>query len=113
MKTFLKRARLLGISVLMAGCVSVEVPPPRTGGTAQTDPLIVARIGDAALLSWNSSINNEYTVVYADGRRVGADWRPLPGAVGLRGTGREMRIEDQMPADRDRHYRLMISPVRR
>ena len=113
MNALLKQAHLLGLSLLLVACVSVEVPPPRTGGTAQTDPLIVARIGDAALLTWNSSIDNEYTVVYADGRRVGAEWRPLPGAVGLRGTGREMRIEDQMPPDRDRHYRLMISPIRR
>lgn len=101
---------LLFLAGILSACTTTEEV---VGGSlsAQTDPLIVARIGNSALLSWQSSAENEYTVLYADGSRVGAEWRPLEGASRVRGTGGEIRIEDQMPPNRIRYYRLMITPL--
>lgn len=71
-------------------------------------PLMVVRSGDYALLSWESQLNTEYTILYADGERRFADWRPLEGAERIRGTGREIRLEDRLPPRQPRHYRLMV-----
>ena len=78
----------------------------------QRSPLIVARSGDWALLSWQSVVGEEYTVLYTDGSRHQAEWRPLEGVSGIRGTGQEMRFQDRMPQGVPRHYRLMITESR-
>lgn len=106
---------LSGLLVLFAAaCVTVEEPVAGgLAGAGASDSLIVARIGDAALLTWQSSVGNEYTILYSDGQRAATTWRPLPGASRIRGTGREMRIEDRMPVDTTRYYRLMIDSPRR
>ena len=87
------------------GCVTVENLDETE---PQHAPLMVVRSGDYALLSWDSELNREYAVLYTDGDRRFADWHPLKGAERIRGTGREIRIEDRLPVDRLRHYRLMV-----
>lgn len=103
-----------GLLLLLAACVTVE-ETSRAGGLGEqtSDSLIVARIGDAALLTWQTSVANEYTILYSDGRRSAVAWQPLPGATRIRGTGREMRIEDEPPPGVTRYYRLMIDSPRR
>lgn len=102
---------IVGLLLLTAACVTVE--ETGTGRAGASDSLIVARIGDAALLTWQSAVGNEYTVLYSDGRRSSVTWRPLPGASRLGGTGREMQVEDKMPQGETRYYRLMIDSPRR
>ncbi len=94
----------------LSGCTTTEHIAGRedmslAGGP---DPLIVARIDGMALLTWQSQRDKEYTVLYADGRRVGAEWRALEGASRIRGTGQEIRWEDRMPQGQTRYYRLMV-----
>lgn len=104
-----------GWLLLLAACVTVEETGPGRalpGGESGSDSLIVARIGDSALLTWQSSVLHEYTILYSDGRRSSVTWRPLPGAARIRGTGGEIRLEDQMPPGETRYYRLMIDSVR-
>ncbi len=101
--------------LISAACVTVEETGRGDGGlhNQASDSLIVARIGDAALLTWQTSVGNEYTILYSDGRRSAVTWQPLPGASRVRGTGQEMRIEDQLPPGVTRYYRLMIDSPRR
>lgn len=105
------RAMLLVMCVVSA-CTTQRVITTSDGYGLEPPrkPLIVARIGDQSLLSWKSEIGETYTILYADGPRLGGEWKPLPGAMGLKGTGVEMRLEDTLPRNKPRHYRLMIIP---
>ena len=105
------RLALCGVTLaLIGGCTTRTVSTSDGFGLEpQRAPLIVARSGDWALLSWQSELGEEYTILYTDGSRHQADWQPLEGARGIRGTGREMRVQDQMPRNVTRHYRLMIT----
>lgn len=116
----MKASKFFGVAacsfvLLLSACVTVEESGRGeiAAGARSSDSLIVARIGDAAILSWQAAVGNEYTILYADGRRSSVTWQPLPGATRIRGTGREMRIEDQAPPGITRYYRLMIDSPRR
>ncbi len=74
-------------------------------------PLIVGRSGDVATLSWQTRVGELYTVLYADGRRVGVDWKPLSGAYRILGNGQEMRMQDHRMSGVVRYYRLLIEPA--
>ena len=108
-KLLKRNLRVVIILILLlgaaTGCVTVvesDVPEARHA------PLMVVRSGNYALLSWESERNIEYTILYADGERRFADWRPLAGAERIRGTGREIRVEDRLYGNQPRHYRLMV-----
>ncbi len=96
------------VGCLVVSCTTpthelIEEPPPAT--------LIVARTGDQSVLSWQSRVGEIYTVLYADGSRVGVDWKPLQGAHRIHGTGQEVRLTDRMPSGTIRYYRLMVVPA--
>ncbi len=91
---------------LLTGCVTVT---DLDTSTERHAPLMVARSGENALLSWDSKVGATYTILYTDGPRQLAEWRPLPSAEQVRGTGREIRLEDRLPRNQPRHYRLMVS----
>lgn len=96
---------LAGVS-LAPGCVSTG--PVEADNQDLHAPLIVARAGDQAILSWDSKSSNVYSVLFTDGARFGGQWQPLPQAQRIVGTGGEMRVEDRVPAGYTRNYRLMI-----
>lgn len=98
----------LALVFFFAACAS---PNPEPVHQDRHAPLIVARSGDSALLSWETRVGELYTVLYADGRRVGVDWKPLEGASRIPGNGNEIRITDRMPLGITRYYRLMIVPA--
>lgn len=98
---------LSGITLLLAGCAT---PPDDLFANDRPSPLMVGRSGDTAVLSWRSEVGKVYTVLYTDGPRQGTDWRPLEGARNIRGSGREIRLEDRVPYGHTRNYRLMIGP---
>lgn len=93
---------------LAAACTTTTAEHTEEGRHA---PLIVARSGDVATLSWQTQVGELYTILYADGRRVGVDWRPLPGVYRVPGNGQEMRMQDQMTRGVVRYYRLLIEPA--
>ncbi len=99
---------LLCASAVCAGCAT------STGGRAEREnvpTLIVSRAESQAILSWPSNPNERYTVLYAEGRKVGAEWRPLPGASNIRGTGGVIEYTDEIVPGTLRHYRLMVMPA--
>lgn len=95
----------LACGLFVGGCTTVvTVSQPRNA------PLIVARTGGEALLSWQSRTGEWYTLLYADGAKTGVDWLPLPGAERVAGNGQELRMIDHPPANINRYYRLMVVP---
>lgn len=85
-----------------------------TGGRPQREnvpTLIVARSAEEAILSWQSNPDERYTVLYAEGRKFGAEWRALPGASNIRGTGGMIEYTDEIQPGVARHYRLMVMPA--
>lgn len=94
-------------AVLLSACTS----PSSSTYERHAPPLVVARAGDLAVLSWQSQAGNLYTVLFSDS--MPAQWQPLVGASRIRGNGREFRIEDQVPYGSSRQYRLMIEPAGR
>ncbi len=103
-----QRAFLIsGILMVFSGCVAMDVDSVQDDRGAA---LIVARTGDEAILTWRSRIGESYTILYADGRHAGADWRALPEATNVPGTGQEIRIRDRIPPGMDRQYRMIVIP---
>ena len=98
---------------LMVGClvVSCTTPSPEMTDESPRATLIVARTGDHSVLSWQSRVGEMYTVLYADGSRVGVEWKPLQGAQRIHGNGQEIRLTDRMPPGVIRYYRLMVVPA--
>ena len=107
----LLQAVCCSLFLIGVGCTTTPSEPLRADDPDRHAPLIVARTGDTAQLSWQSRLGNLYTVIYLDGQRVGGEWRPLPGAERIRGNGGEIRLEDDMPRGVARHYRLMVVPA--
>ncbi len=70
--------------------------------------LLVGQSGKTATLKWKTDKRFIYTVLYAPKRRNHAQWKPLPGAMKIRGTGSDITIQDQLPAGETRRYRLHV-----
>lgn len=100
----------LACVLFLVSCTTSGTDALRASDEERHAPLIVARTGDTALLSWQSRVGELYTVLYADGQRVGVDWRPLESAQRIHGTGGEIRLEDRMRPGLIRYYRLMVTP---
>lgn len=88
-----------------AGCVSesVEARVPLVRST-----LTVVRAGEEVQLSWSASAGHLYTVLYSDQRDPRSPWQALPGAINLRGEGKDITVRDQVPEGRNRYYRLHL-----
>jgi len=93
-------AGLLGAA---AGCVHEVVKPLRES------TLMVARAGDTATLEWLGQPGMYYSVMWAPSRSGTARWTLLPQATNLRGVRKDqpMKVEDRIPGNRDRVYRLI------
>ena len=89
----------------VSSCVrlkQVEPPGPRKA------TLIVTRSADKAHLSWESKIGATYSVLYARGWDADANWKVLPGAERVLGTGAQISLTDKIPAGAQRLYRLRV-----
>ncbi len=100
MKTI--RCFLVALAVsLSAGCVSKVVEeehPP---------PLMLARNSDGVTtMQWDSEPGYVYTIFYQD--NPSSDWRILPQANRLRGTGKPLNAQDRVDPNRPpRRYRVL------
>ena len=90
---------------LFAGCVTREVIEikPREEVT-----LMMARSGESVTLQWRSEIGRNYTVLYSERMGGGGQWKPLPGATDVQGTGALITLTDDVPSTMQRYYRLHI-----
>jgi hypothetical protein len=89
---------------LAAGCVRVEEKRPIEGQTT----LLVGRAGDSVELSWKTEPGKAYMLLCSEDLGAKGQWRPVPGAEMLVGTGEKITFKDTVPASEKRYYRLQI-----
>ncbi len=97
----------LAMLVLLMGCAT-----NRSSNVIEQDrtSLVVVEVEGNVQMSWNSSTNRSYTILYTDSSQPRVDhWTPLAGYVNLRGTGRTMTAQDRLPPGVNRQYRLRSS----
>lgn len=98
------------LAVLFSGCAST------TAGVMDypVSPRMATTLaGGVATISWNSELAELYTVFYTDAPRgQPPQWRPLSQAQRIRGTGRQIIVEDQPPAGATRRYLLLTGDQR-
>ncbi len=107
----MKLLQLLLVLILSApilfggGCVTREIveKKPRDEVT-----LMVGRAGEDVTIQWKSQIGRTYTVLYSERMGGGSQWKPLPGATNIAGTGDMITIRDEVPNTMQRYYRLHV-----
>jgi hypothetical protein len=100
---------ILLTALILAGCMTtpapVEFPVSPTMATSYAD--------GETIITWKAADNQTYTVYYTDAPAGKlADWKPLPQASGLRGTGKQITIRDRAGADSPRRYLLLAGDKR-
>jgi hypothetical protein len=98
----------LGALVLVfCGCVHQEIVGK--GGPRSEITLTVTRSGESVQLSWKSETGKTYDVLYAEKLGGKAEWKVLPGAGNIRGTGDTIAFTDSIVNGANRYYRLNIT----
>jgi len=64
------------------------------------------------LITWDTTPGWYYTLMYKR-RGVEGAWDLLPNAINLPGTGRKMKVIDNLPTHMDHAYNVDVSPVKR
>jgi len=97
--------KLLLIAFVLAGCATkkqiVEYP---------VSPNMATAYGSGQMfILWNSQLNQTYTVYYTDAPKGKLpDWKALPQATRLPGTGKQITISDKVASEKQRRYLLMV-----
>ena len=98
---------LLGALILaFCGCVHQEIVGKGKAGSETT--LTVTRSGESVQLSWRSETGKIYDVLYAEKLTGRTEWKVLPGAGNIRGTGDTIMFADSIASGMNRYYRLNI-----
>ena len=98
----------LGALVLVfCGCVHQEIVGK--GGARSETTLTVTRSGESVQLSWKSEAGKFYDVLYADKLGGRTEWKVMPGAGKIRGTGETITFSDSIENGMNRYYRLNIT----
>lgn len=86
---------------LLAGCVSKVVEQPHP------PPLMIARNSEGVVtMQWDTKPGWYYTIFYQD--NPSSNWKVLPGANRLRGTGKPLNAQDRVDPKRSpRRYRVL------
>jgi hypothetical protein len=90
--------------LLLAGCatkpVKIEFPVSPMMATSYAH-------GETSI-SWKADAAQTYTVYFTDAPYGNVpDWKPLPQANSLQGTGQQITIRDQVSPDIPRRYMLL------
>ena len=95
---------ILLIAIILAGCSTAPAPvefpvSPR---------MATAYANGETIMTWKANSNQTYTVYYTDAPHGKlADWKPLPQANKLSGSGKQISITDKTGADLPRRYLLL------
>jgi hypothetical protein len=95
---------ILLTALMLAGCstapATVEFPVSPMMATTYA-------AGEMAI-TWKAENNQTYTIYYTDApSSARADWKPLPQATGLRGSGEQITIRDKVSSASQRRYMLL------
>lgn len=100
----MRKTLILLSALILAGCATAPVPI-----TFPVSPLMATTYaGGEMTITWKAENNQAYTVYYTDapyGTRP--DWKPLPQATGLRGSGKQITISDKVSSASQRRYMLL------
>ncbi|MEI8206154.1 MAG: hypothetical protein WCG03_04690 [Kiritimatiellales bacterium] len=95
---------LLTALLILAGCATAPAPIE-----FPVSPMMATTYaGGEMAITWKAENNQNYTIYYTDalpGTR--ADWKPLPQATGLRGSGKQITIRDKVSSASQRRYMLL------
>lgn len=100
----MKNILLLSALLLSAGCATapktVEFP---------TSPMMATSYADGeTAITWKADTNQTYTIYFTDAPYGQLpDWKPLPQANSLRGTGQQITITDKVRDETQRRYMLL------
>ncbi len=100
----MRKTLVLLTALMLAGCATTPVPIE-----FPVSPMMATTyVGGEMTITWKAENNQTYTVYYTDapsGTR--ADWKPLPQATGLRGSGKQVTIRDKISSASQRRYILL------
>lgn len=102
-------AGVCAATMLLTGCATQRVI--RADDEGRRSELVVTRAGDKVTLSWESSPDLAYSVLFNTALNSSAPWSVVPGLDYIRGTGRMLTYEDHVPAHVNRYYRLRAVPA--
>lgn len=100
----MKKLLILIAALLLAGCATAPAPVE-----FPVSPMMAtAFAGGEMTITWKAESNQTYTVYYTDAaRNMPPDWKPLPQADKLQGTGKQISIIDKVSPDSQRRYMLL------
>jgi hypothetical protein len=95
------------VLVVCGGCVHQKIVGE--GEPIGKTTLTVTRSGESVQLSWKSDTGKTYDILYSENLVGKTEWKVLPGAGKIRGTGDAITFTDSIANDVSRYYRLNIS----
>jgi hypothetical protein len=100
----MKKILILLTALILAGCATAPVPIE-----FPVSPMMATTYaGGEMTITWKAVSNQTYTVHYTDAASgTRADWKPLPQAIGLRGSGKQITIRDKVSSASQRRYMLL------
>jgi len=100
----MRKTLILLTALLLVGCATTPAPIE-----FPVSPMMATTYaGGEMTITWKAENNQTYTVYYTDalsGTR--ADWKPLPQANGLHGSGKQITIRDKISSASQRRYILL------
>ena len=103
----LASAFLGALALLFCGCVHQEIVGK--GGPRSETTLTVTRSGESVQLGWKTEAGKVYDILYSEKLGGKTEWKVLPGAGNIRGTGDTIMFTDSIVNGVNRYYRLNIS----
>jgi hypothetical protein len=91
--------------LLLAGCATgrLETVKPPVSPVMST-----SYAGGTMNITWDSEPGERYTIYYTDALRgTRPDWKPLPQATDLKGTGKTVQVTDEADRGTKRRYLLL------
>jgi len=100
----MRKILILLTALMLAGCATAPAPI-----MLPASPMMATTYASGEMaITWKALNNQTYTIYYTDapsGTR--ADWKPLPQATGLRGSGKQITISDKVSSASQRRYILL------
>jgi hypothetical protein len=99
-----EKTAILLTALILAGCATAPAPVE-----FPVSPMMAtAYAGGEMTITWKAESNQTYTVYYTDSLRgTRPDWKPLPQADGLHGSGKQITISDKISSEDQRRYMLL------